>query len=71
MDPCVKTEGECNESVNNEFKIMRKSNISNNESDQTMKLTHRIHIYFIIFLIHYCDIINSLKSDMTHYSLIH
>ena len=49
MDPCVKTEGECNESVNNEFKIMRKSNISNNESDQIMKLTHRIHIYFIIF----------------------
>ena len=24
MNPCVKTEGKCNESVNNEFKIMRK-----------------------------------------------
>ena len=26
MNPCVKTEGKCNESVNNEFKIMKKSN---------------------------------------------
>ena len=26
MNPCEKTEGKCNESVNNEFKIMRKSN---------------------------------------------
>ena len=26
MNPCVKTGRECNESVNNEFKIMRKSN---------------------------------------------
>ena len=26
MNPCVKTEGKCNESVNNEFKIMRKRN---------------------------------------------
>ena len=26
MNPCVKTEGKCNESVNNEFKIMRESN---------------------------------------------
>ena len=24
MNPCVKTEGKCNESVNNEFKIMSK-----------------------------------------------
>ena len=24
MNLCVKTEGKCNESVNNEFKIMRK-----------------------------------------------
>ena len=24
MNPCVKTEGNCNESVNNEFKIMKK-----------------------------------------------
>ena len=26
MNPCVKTEGQCAESVNNEFKIMKKSN---------------------------------------------
>ena len=26
INPCVKTEGKCNGSVNNEFKIMRKSN---------------------------------------------
>ena len=30
-----------------------------------MKLTHRIHVRFIIFLIHYFDIINLLKSDGT------
>ena len=24
MNPCVKTEGKCKESVNNEFEIMRK-----------------------------------------------
>ena len=26
MNPCVKTEGKCNESVNNEFEIMKKNN---------------------------------------------
>ena len=26
MNPCEKTEGKCNESVNNEFKTMMKSN---------------------------------------------
>ena len=26
MNPCVKTEGKCNESVSNEIKIMRESN---------------------------------------------
>ena len=26
MNPCVKTEEKCNESVNNEFKIMTKNN---------------------------------------------
>ena len=45
MNPYVKTEGKCNESVNNEFKIMRNRFItSNNETEQIMKLTHRIHI---------------------------
>ena len=29
MNSCVKTEGKCNESVNNEFKIMRKRNLLN------------------------------------------
>ena len=52
MNPCVKTEGKCNESVTNYFKIMRESNsfiTSNNESEQIMKLNHRIHICLIIF----------------------
>ena len=36
MNPCVKTEGKCNESINNEFKTMRKRDsliTSNNESE--------------------------------------
>ena len=28
MNPCAKTEEKCNESVNNEFKIMRKGNLT-------------------------------------------
>ena len=39
---------------------------SNNESEQIMKQTHRIHVCLIIFLIHYFDIMNSLKSDKNH-----
>ena len=35
-----------------------------------MKQTHRIHVCLIIFLIHYFDIITSLKSDKFHYILI-
>ena len=35
-----------------------------------MVLTHRIHVSLIIFLIHYFDIINLLKSDKIHYILI-
>ena len=72
MNPCVKTESKCNESVNNEFKIIRKSNSlqKNNESEQIMKLTHRIHLCLVIFLIHYFDVINLLKSDKIHYILI-
>ena len=35
-----------------------------------MKLTHRIHVCLTIFLIHYFDLMNSLKSDKTHYALI-
>ena len=26
MNPCMKTEGKCNKSVSNEFKVMRKNN---------------------------------------------
>ena len=43
---------------------------SNNESEQIMKQTHRIHVCLIIFLIHYFDIINLLKSEKIHYILI-
>ena len=38
-----------NESVHNEFKIMKRFITSNNESEQIMKLTHRIHFSLIIF----------------------
>ena len=56
------------ESVNNEYKIMRKSRFitSNNESEQIMKLTYRIHVCSIIFLNHYFNIMNSLKSGKIH-----
>ena len=43
---------------------------SNNESEQIMKQTHRIHVCLIISLIHYFDIINLLKSEKIHYILI-
>ena len=62
----MKTEGKCNELVNNEFKIMRKSD----PLHQVIKLTHRIHVCLIISLIHYFNIMNSLKSDKIHYILI-
>ena len=35
-----------------------------------MKQTHRIHVFLIIFLIHYFGIINLLKSGKIHYILI-
>ena len=35
MNPWVKAEGKCNESVNNEFKIMKKSN----SLDQIMRVS--------------------------------
>ena len=50
MNPSVKTEEKCNESVSNEFKRMRKSNsLHQIMSEQIMKLTHRIHVCLIIF----------------------
>ena len=35
-----------------------------------MKLTYRIHVSLIIFVIHYFDIINLLKLDKIYYILI-
>ena len=52
MNPCVKTEGKCNESVSNQLKIAIRyiqELTSNNKSDQIMKLTHLIHVCLIIF----------------------
>ena len=58
MNPCVKMERKCNESVNNEFKIMRKSS----SLHQIMKLETNspYSCFFNYFLSHYFDIINSL-----------
>ena len=50
MNPRVKTEGKCNESVNNELKIMRKRLItSNNDKEQIMEQTHRIHVSLFFY----------------------
>ena len=35
-----------------------------------MKQTHRIHVCLIVYLIHYFDVINLLKSDKIHYIFI-
>ena len=43
---------------------------SNNESEQIMKQTHRIHVCLVIFLIHNFDIFNLLKLGKIHYILI-
>ena len=51
MNPCVKTEEKCNESVNNEFKIIRKRDSlyqAMRVSEKIMKQTHRIHLCLII-----------------------
>ena len=71
-NPCVRTEQEFNESVNNEFKNNEEKQFitSNNESEQIMKLTQQLHVCLIKFLIHYFDIMNSVKSGKTHYILI-
>ena len=52
MNPCVKAEGKCNKSVSNQLKIAIhyiQGPTSNNNSEQTMKLTHYIHVCLIIF----------------------
>ena len=67
----MNTERKLNESASNEFKIMTKSNsLHQVMRKQIMKQTQRIHVCSIIFLIHYFDIMNSLKSDKIHYILI-
>ena len=67
----MNTERKLNKSASNEFKIMRKSNLLHEVMrKQIMKQTHRIHVCSIIFLIHYFDIVNSLKPDKIHYILI-
>ena len=59
-------ENERNESVNYEFKIMKQRSslhqimTANNEADSRL----------IIFLIHYFDVMNPLKSDKVYYILI-
>ena len=72
MNPCVKVKEKYNESVNNEFRNYEEKRFitSNNESEQIMKQTHRIHVFLIIFLIHYFGIINLLKPGKIHYILI-
>ena len=66
MNPCVKTKGKCNESVNNEFKIVRKRNSLHQIMRVSKYETNSPHsCLFIYFLIHCFDIMNSLKSDKT------
>ena len=60
MNQCMKTEGKCNESINNEFNEEKQFITSNNESELIMKLTHLIHVCLIIF--NYFDFMNSLNS---------
>ena len=61
----MKTEGKCNESVNNEFKIIKKRD----PLHQIMRVS-LVYVCLIIFLIHYFDMIKLLKSDKIHYILI-
>ena len=49
MNQCMKTEGKCNESINNEFNEEKQFITSNNESQLIMKLTQLIHVCLIIF----------------------
>ena len=65
----MKTEGKCNESVNNEFKIIKKRDPLH-QIMRVSKYSHLIYVCLIIFLIHYFDMIKLLKSDKIHYILI-
>ena len=48
MNPCVKTEGKCNESVNNKFQ--KQFITSNNKSEQTNSPYSCLFNYFLIHL---------------------
>ena len=50
MNPCAKAEGKFIESVNNEFKIMRKSNSSHQIMRMTNNETNSPYSCSIIFL---------------------
>ena len=71
MYPRVKTEVKCNKSVNNEFKIMKKSNSLNQiRRVNNERANNETNSPYSCLFIHYFDIMNSLKSDKTHYILI-
>ena len=53
----------------NSKKKKKTTHYINNESEQKMKLTHRIHVCVIIFQFIYFDVMNSLKSDKMHQTL--
>ena len=59
----MKTEGKCNESVNNEFNEEKQFITSNNESEQIMKLTlFMLFNYFFNSLFGYNEFIKSDKD---------
>ena len=73
MDPCVKTERKCDESVNNEFKIM-KNNLLHEIMRERERANNETNLLYSClcnyFLIRYFNIMNSLKSNKVHYILI-
>ena len=79
MDPCVKTERKCDESVNNEFKIMKNNLLleimrereRERERERANNETNLLYSCLCnYFLIRYFNIMNSLKSNKVHYILI-
>ena len=60
-------ERKCNESVNNEFKIMRKRNSLHQKLRANNETNSPYSFLFNYFLIHYFDMINLLKLDKIHY----
>ena len=70
MNPCVKTEGKCNKLVNNEFKITRERDSLHQRMRERANNETNSPYSCLVFLIHYFNIINSLKSEKIHYILI-